>query len=95
MILKSILAFHLMPNIMSGETRIEEAELLYWQMFRRCMGLPSWTNLKMLTTLIPAEDPRTWFIRITRKALLKTRMIRPEIELTDELPKFPNTKITG
>lgn len=51
--------------------------------------------MKMLTTLIPAKDPRIWFIRITRKALLKTRLIRPKIELTDELSKFPNTKITG
>lgn len=95
MVVKSVMTFHLVPNFLTGESELGEIALLFYQVMRRAMCLPRTTNLMMLQSLLPLENPMSWFSRLANRLLLKIEQKRPDLNMRFYWKDYPNQRYTS
>jgi len=71
MIMKSLLAFHYVPLVATGEVSEAEVRQVSNMAVKRAFCLPRTTPDLLIRTLLPIEDSWHWLKRITFKLLLK------------------------
>mmetsp|Transcript_13435 Transcript_13435/g.15592 ORF Transcript_13435/g.15592 Transcript_13435/m.15592 type:complete len:459 (+) Transcript_13435:3632-5008(+) len=95
MVVKSVMAFHLVPNFLTGETGLGELTLLYFQVMRRAIKLPSTTGLLMLQTILPVESPLSWFSRMANNMVLRIERARPDLNFRFYWRQMTNVRYTS